>query len=79
MRIAIQAENLVGGANFRHAGVGRYSYSIIDHMLRIGDGHEWHLILVRLRHRVGQRGNDVVKPLFARRVHTRVNARWPAT
>ncbi len=44
MRIAIQAENLVGGANFRHAGVGRYSYSIIDHLLRIGDGHEWHLM-----------------------------------
>ncbi len=44
MRIAIQAENLVGGANFRHAGVGRYSYSIIDHLLRIGEGHEWHLM-----------------------------------
>lgn len=41
MRIAIQAENLVGGAGYQHAGVGRYSYSIIDHLLQIGDRHEW--------------------------------------
>jgi glycosyltransferase involved in cell wall biosynthesis len=47
MRIAIQAENLVGGANFQHAGVGRYSYSIIEHLLRIGNEHEWYLMATR--------------------------------
>lgn len=43
MKIGIQAENLTGGKNATHAGIGRYTFMIIDHLLRIGDAHEWHL------------------------------------
>lgn len=45
MRIAIQAESLVGGLSSHHAGISRYSVMIIDHLLRIGDDHEWHLLV----------------------------------
>lgn len=45
MRFAIQADSLVGGKNYRHAGVGRYSYMIIDHLIRMGANHQWHILL----------------------------------
>lgn len=45
MRIALQAENLTGGKNATHAGIGRYTFMIIDRMLKIGDRHEWHLFV----------------------------------
>lgn len=45
MRIAIQAESLVGGMSSHHAGISRYTVMIIDHLLKIGDEHEWHLLV----------------------------------
>lgn len=45
MKIGIQAENLTGGKNATHAGIGRYTFSIIDHLLKIGDHHEWWLFV----------------------------------